>query len=231
MRVRLYMRIRYVRKTCTLHLARPVWGRGEVLTGFLEVIPEWKRPRGRPTHKRHVKGKGKRKVNPKTSHDGPEGENYRSTPSLTLALDGAGWSTPRPGRFNPGKETWYPLYGRLGGLQGRSERVRNISPLPGFDPRTVQPVASSYTDWAIPAPTKPGRIILKLIFIKWDVETWKGLIWYRIGTGGGLLWMRRWTFGLDKIPGISVTSWITVSFSRTRLLHAVCKPLNCKSMW
>jgi hypothetical protein len=27
-------------------------------------------------------------------------------------------------------------------------RVRKISPSPGFDPRTVQPVASRYTDWA-----------------------------------------------------------------------------------
>jgi hypothetical protein len=34
---------------------------------------------------------------------------------------------------------------------GRSGRVRKISPPPGFDPRTVQPVASHYTDWAIPA--------------------------------------------------------------------------------
>ena len=51
----------------------------------------------------------------------------------------------------PGK-TWYPLYRRLGGPQGRSEWVRKISPPPGFDPRTVQPVASRYTDWAIPAP-------------------------------------------------------------------------------
>jgi len=32
-----------------------------------------------------------------------------------------------------------------------------------------------------------GRIILKLIFKKWFVETWNGLIWLRIGTGGGLL--------------------------------------------
>ena len=29
--------------------------------------------------------------------------------------------------------------------------VRKISPQPGFDPRTVQPVAIRYTDWAIPA--------------------------------------------------------------------------------
>jgi hypothetical protein len=60
--------------------------------------------------------------------------------SLTLALDEGGWSTPRPGRFTPGKETQYPLYRRLGGPQGRSGRVRKISPPPGFDPLTVQPV-------------------------------------------------------------------------------------------
>jgi hypothetical protein len=30
--------------------------------------------------------------------------------------------------------------------------VRKISPPPGFDPRTFQPVASRYTDYAIPAP-------------------------------------------------------------------------------
>jgi len=32
--------------------------------------------------------------------------------------------------------------------QGRSGQVRKISPLPGFDPRTVQPIASRYTDYA-----------------------------------------------------------------------------------
>ena len=50
----------------------------------------------------------------------------------------------------PGK-TRFPLYRRLDGPQGRSGRVRKISPPPGFDPRTVQPVASRYTDFAIPA--------------------------------------------------------------------------------
>jgi hypothetical protein len=43
------------------------------------------------------------------------------------------------------------MYRKLGGSQSRSGHVRKISPTPGFDPRTVQPVASSYTDWAIPA--------------------------------------------------------------------------------
>jgi hypothetical protein len=89
------------------------------------------------------KGKG----HPITGHEGPEGEyRYSSTLSLTLALDEGGWSTPRPGRFTPGKETRYPLYRRLGGPQGRSGRVRKISPPSGFDPRTVQLVASRYTD-------------------------------------------------------------------------------------
>ena len=40
----------------------------------------------------------------------------------------------------------HPLYRRLGGPHGRSRRVHKISPLPGFDPRTVRPVASRYTD-------------------------------------------------------------------------------------
>ena len=54
--------------------------------------------------------------------------------------------TPRP-LLPPGK-TRYPLYGRQGGPQGRSGQVRKISPPTGFDPRTVQPVASRYTDYA-----------------------------------------------------------------------------------
>jgi hypothetical protein len=48
----------------------------------------------------------------------------------------------------PQRKTWYPLYRRLGGPRGRSGRVLNITPLLGFDPRTVQPVASRYTDCA-----------------------------------------------------------------------------------
>ena len=49
---------------------------------------------------------GKGKVHPRTDHEGPEGEErYSSTLSLTSALDGCGWSTPRPGYFTPGKET------------------------------------------------------------------------------------------------------------------------------
>jgi len=50
------------------------------------------------------KGKGKGKGHLVTGHEGPEGEQrYSSTLSLTSALDEGGWSTPRPGRFTPGK--------------------------------------------------------------------------------------------------------------------------------
>ena len=45
----------------------------------------------------------------------------------------------------------YPLYKRLGGLQGRAGQMLEISPQPGFEPWTVQPVASHCTDWAVPA--------------------------------------------------------------------------------
>jgi len=36
-------------------------------------------------------------------------------------------------------------------------------------------------------PGVDGRIILRRIFRKWDVGVWTGLIWLRIGTGGGHL--------------------------------------------
>jgi len=42
----------------------------------------------------------------------------------------------------PPRKTRYPLYRRLSGPQDRSGWVRKISPPPGFDPRTVQPVPS-----------------------------------------------------------------------------------------
>jgi hypothetical protein len=63
---------------------------------------------------------------------------------------GLGGQRHAPAALLSGK-TRYPLYRMVGGPQGRSGRVRKILPPPGFDPRTVQPVASRYTDWAIPA--------------------------------------------------------------------------------
>jgi hypothetical protein len=85
----------------------------------------------------------KGKVQDRTGHESPEVEYmYRSILALTLALDGGGWSTTRPGRFTPGKEP-IPNYGRLGRPHGRCGRVRIF--------RTVQPEATRYTDRAIVA--------------------------------------------------------------------------------
>jgi hypothetical protein len=81
-----------------------------------------------------------------TGHEGPDAEKrYSSTLSLTSALDGVGGQRHAPATLTPGK-TRYPLYRRMGGPQGRSGQVQKISPPAGFDPRTVQPVQSLYTD-------------------------------------------------------------------------------------
>ena len=36
-------------------------------------------------------------------------------------------------------------------------------------------------------PGVDGRIILRWVFRKWNVEAWTGSSWLRIGTGGGHL--------------------------------------------
>ena len=77
---------------------------------------------------------------------------------MTTALEGGEGSASRPGRSCPTGKSRYPLYRRLGGTQGRSGQVRKISPPPGFDLWTVQPAASRYTDWAIPAHKQIIRV-------------------------------------------------------------------------
>jgi hypothetical protein len=91
-----------------------------------------------------VKVKGT--VHPKIGHKGQDGE-YRnsSTLTLTLTLDGVGGQCHALAALPQGK-TLYPLYRRMGWPQGRSGWVWKILPLLRFNPRTVQPVASHYTD-------------------------------------------------------------------------------------
>ena len=116
------------------------------------------------------KGKGKGKGHPRTGHEGPEGEQmYSSTLPSTSVIDVGGWSAPRPGRFTPGKETLYPLYRRLGGPRAGLDGCGKSRPPPGFDPLTVQPVASSYMDWAIPA-----LIYIYIIYPRTSHETLEG---------------------------------------------------------
>jgi hypothetical protein len=56
-----------------------------------------------------------------------------------------------PAALPPGK-TGYPMHRRLDGPQSRSGPPRKISSLQEFESRNVQPVASRYTDYAVPAP-------------------------------------------------------------------------------
>ena len=51
----------------------------------------------------------------------------------------------------PSVKVRHLLHRRRGGPQSRYGRVWNISPSPGFDPPTVEPVASRFTHYAIPA--------------------------------------------------------------------------------
>ena len=57
------------------------------------------------------------------------------------------WSTPRPSRFTPEKETQYPCTGGWVSAPG-PVCTENLFPT-GIDPQTVQPLASRYTDCAI----------------------------------------------------------------------------------
>jgi hypothetical protein len=68
---------------------------------------------------------------------------------------GDGWLTPCPGRLTLGKKTRHLLYRRLGGPEGRCGQSAGSLVLTVFEPRTVQPVASRYTDWAVPAHVMP----------------------------------------------------------------------------
>ena len=67
---------------------------------------------------------------------------------MTLALEGGEWSAACPSHTLPPEKTQYPLYRRLGGPQGRSGQAEDLAPPWRFDPWTVQPIVSRYTDWA-----------------------------------------------------------------------------------
>ena len=95
----------------------------------------------------YIKFRGK--VHPIADQEGPEGE-YMYSSNLILASALGGWSTSRPGRFAQGKVPVPTVYESVWDPGPIWTGAENFAP-PGFDPRTVQPVASRYTDWAIPA--------------------------------------------------------------------------------
>jgi hypothetical protein len=75
---------------------------------------------------------------------------YSSTIPLTSTLDGVGWSTPLTGHFTLSKETRYSLYRKPGGSRAGLVGCGKISRPQAFDLLTVQPVATRYSDYAIP---------------------------------------------------------------------------------
>jgi hypothetical protein len=86
---------------------------------------------------------------------------------MITALEGSEGSASRYGRSLPPGKTRYPLYRRLGGPQGRGGQVQKMSRPPGFDSRTVQPVASRYTDYATRPTYTIGLLKLESISFKW----------------------------------------------------------------
>jgi hypothetical protein len=88
---------------------------------------------------------------PRNRPEGTEGGRGIALLFLDLGASRGGWSAPRPGRFTPGKDP-VPIVREAGWTPGPVWMgAENLAPPPGFDPRTVQPVASRYTGWAIPA--------------------------------------------------------------------------------
>ena len=77
-----------------------------------------------------LKGLLKKNTSLQANHNGGEKVHREGTEGNSVALlflYHMRWSTPRPGRFTPGKETQYPLYRGLDGSHCRSRRVRKIS--------------------------------------------------------------------------------------------------------
>jgi hypothetical protein len=53
-----------------------------------------------------------------------------------------------------------------------------------------------------------------------------GFNWLRIGSSGGLLWTRWWTFGFHTKVGYFLISWVTMSFSNN-ILHCGVSESEC----
>ena len=80
-----------------------------------------------------------------------------------------------PAALPPGK-TRYPLYKRLVGPRAGLDGYGKSRTPPGFNPRTVQPVTSRYTDWAIAACTVwTGRTVNRVTTAAW--QCWRCRLW------------------------------------------------------
>ena len=154
---------------------------------------------------------------------------------MTAALERGEWSAARPGRSLPPGKTRYPLYRSLGGPQGRSGRAENLAPL-GFDPRTVQPVASRYIDWATRAP---WAVSLQLLIAEASSSI--------LGYSKWCLWLAKWHqnrflpvhFGVPFVPShqrstvinSSLTLWYLSIWHHDMARHRVADGRGDLQIW
>jgi hypothetical protein len=128
--------------------------------------------------------------------------------SSTILDLGTTWRvsfTPRS-LYLRGNRPRYPLDRRLGGPQsryGRCGEEKNLAPAGNRNP-AVQPVARLYTDWAF--VDVDGKKILKCTLNKLHMRGWTGLIWFRMGISGRLLWTWIWILEFYKARGVSWTA-------------------------
>ena len=99
--------------------------------------------------------KGNGKVQPITGDEGPE---VISTLSLTSALDGVGGQSHSPCALSQECPSTHCIGGWVSSRAGLDECGKSRPP-PEFDPRTVQPVASCYTDCAILVGVQGGEFL------------------------------------------------------------------------
>ena len=114
---------------------------------------------------------------------------YRVSRGIALSFHDHGkrrgeGSTSRPGRSLPSGKNLYPLYRRLGRPQGLSGQVQEFWPPKGFDPRTVQPVASRYTDYT----TRPTQALYRTFNYS--------LVWIRNWEGSSCSWHQDSSLGV-----------------------------------
>ena len=91
---------------------------------------------------------------------------------MTAALEGGDSSAARPSLTLPPGETWYPLYRKLGGPQGRSGRVENLVPT-GIQSRTIQPVVIWAMLHQLSYPAHLCMYSLKYISVTGSIYDWK----------------------------------------------------------
>jgi hypothetical protein len=105
-------------------------------------------------------------VQPRAGREGPEGEKrYRSTLSLTSALDWGGWLRLRPGHLTP-RMTRYPMYGWWVGLRVGLDGCGKISPPLRIRSPDRPPLSESLYRLSYSDPTLSEDMCSNVLFIR-----------------------------------------------------------------